>query len=207
MVFAIGSTTLSAAGLKPLLGKPGKALLEEKFESTTVPKGWTANTGSLTIAEGALRASERAADKHIGAFRHRLPVQNCAVQLDFRFEGGRIFNLGFDPAPGELTKKGHLFSVVVTPTNWNITEHNDKADPASKAKQLAAAKIKLETGKWYTLLLETKGDDVVAQISGMEPLRASSKDFHVKKPGLVFRMGGKDEDAVSFDNVRVWELQ
>jgi hypothetical protein len=134
-------------------------------------------------------------------------VQDCAVRVDFKFEGARIFNLGFDPAPGELKKKGHLFSLVVTPTTWTITEHNDKADPNSKSRPLATGKLKLEKGRWYTLLLESKGDDVLAQINGAEPLKASSKDFHVKKPGLVFRMGGKDGDEVHFDNVKVWELQ
>jgi hypothetical protein len=200
-------SSLHAADLTPHLGAKGKLLLEEKFDGPAVPKGWAANTGTLAIQDGALRASEKAADMHLGAFRYRLPVQDCAVQVDFRFDGGRIFNLGFDPAPGELKKKGHLLSVTVSPAQWTIVEHNDKADPASKTKTHASAKTVFEKGKWYTLLLESKGDTVVAQITGKEPLRATGKDFHVKKPGLVFRMGGKDTDAVTFDNVKVWELK
>jgi hypothetical protein len=196
-----------AADLAPQLGTKGKVLLDEKFAGPAVPKGWAVNTGALAIQDGALRASEKAADKHIGAFRYRLPVQDCAVQVDFRFDGGRIFNLGFDPAPGELKKKGHLLSVTVSTAQWTLVEHNDKADPSSKNKTHASAKTAFEPGKWYTLMLECKGDQVVAQITGKEPLRATSKDFHVKKPGLVFRMGGKDADAITFDNVKVWELQ
>ena len=52
-----------------------------------------------------------------------------------------------------------------------------------------------------------KGDEVVATVEGKKPLRATSKDFHVKKPGLVFRAGGKDTDEVQLDEVRVWELK
>jgi hypothetical protein len=204
---ALAGSTIHAADLTPQLGTKGKLLLEEQFDGPAVPKGWVANTGALAIQDDALRASEKAADMHIGAFRYRLAVQDCAVQIDFRFDGGRIFNLGFDPAPGELKKKGHLLSVTVSPAQWTIIEHNDKADPASKTKTHASAKTAFEPGKWYTLLLESKGDTVVAQITGKEPLRATSKDFHVKKPGLVFRMGGKDTDAISFDNVKVWELK
>jgi hypothetical protein len=207
VVLILGTSPLRAADLAPQIGTKGKLLLEEKFDGPAVPKGWVANTGALVIQDGALRTSEKAADKHIGAFRYRLPVQDCAVQVDFRFDGGRIFNLGFDPAPGELKKKGHLFSVTVSPAQWTIIEHNDKADAASKTKAHATAKTTFEPGKWYTLLLESKGDSVVAQITGKEPLRATSKDFHVKKPGLVFRMGGKDTDAITFDNVKVWELK
>ena len=61
-------------------------------------------------------------------------------------------------------------------------------------------------GQWFTLLLEVKGDNVVVRVEGKEPLRATAKDFHVKKPGLVFRAGGKDDQDVLIDNVKVWEL-
>ena len=64
-----------------------------------------------------------------------------------------------------------------------------------------------EQGKWYTMLLENKGDDVVARIEGKKPLRASSKDFRAKKPGIEFRVLGRDEGEIGFDNLRVWELK
>ncbi len=119
------------------LGEKGKVLLEETFTGEALPKDWTANTGKLRVTEGSLRASELAKDMHAGAFRYRLPVQDVAVQLDFRFDGARMMNLGFDPAPGELKKKGHLYSVILTPDSWQLTEHVDKANPASKNKVLA----------------------------------------------------------------------
>ncbi len=196
-----------AAELEPKLGKRGLLLLEEKFDGKELPKSWSRNTGKLTIADGVLKASEVAADMHAAAFRRLLPLQDAAVLVKFRFEGAKIFHLGFDPAPGELKKRGHLFSVIVTPTGWSITEHNDKADPKSTNKTLAKAATTFEKGRWYELLLEVKGDDALAQIAGMEPLHATSKDFHVKKPGLVFRTGGKDADEVHVDEVRVWELK
>lgn len=203
----LSATSGFTADLEPTLGKKGTLLLEEKFEGAEVPKNWRANTGKLRVADGALSTSEKKADGHIGAFRYALPLQDCAVQLDFRFDGGRIFNLGFDPAPGELKKQGHLFSVTVSANQWSIVEHNDKADPTAKAKTHVSAKETFEKGKWYTLLLESKGDNVVAQVTGKEPLHATSKDFHVKKPGLVFRMGGNDDQEISFDNVKVWVLK
>lgn len=196
-----------AAELEPKLGKKGALLLEEKFDGKGLPKNWNRNTGKLTVADGVLKASEVAADMHAAAFRRPLPLKDTAICVKFRFEGAKMFHVGFDPAPGELKKKGHLFSVILTATGWNITEHSDKADPKSTNKALAKATATFEKGRWYELLLEVKGDDVLAQIAGMEPLRATSKDFHVKKPGLVFRTGGKDTDEVHLDEVRVWELK
>lgn len=198
---------LAAADLEPTLGKKGKLLLEERFEGEAVPRNWNRNTGVLAVTGGALRVSELALEKHAAAFRRPLPLQDCAIQVDVKFAGATMFHLGFDPAPGELKKKGHLFSLIVTPTQWSITEHVDKADPKSKNTVLAKAAAAFPRDEWVTLLLEVKGNDVVARVAGRDPLRASAKDFHVKKPGLVFRVGGKDADAVLFDNVKVWELK
>ena len=206
-LFLALSSFAAAADLNPQLGTLGDKLLEETFSGAEVPKGWVANTGTLRVADGALLAGEKSSDMHIGVFRFRLPMQDCAVQIDFKLGAARIFNLGFDPAPGELKKKGHLLSVTVSKTGWSIIEHNDKANPESKTKVHAKAETAFDPATAYTLLLECKGDNVVAQITGKEPLKATALDFHVKKPGLVFRVGGKDGQEAAFDNVKVWAVK
>ncbi|HEY6167588.1 MAG TPA: hypothetical protein VI454_06085 [Verrucomicrobiae bacterium] len=169
LLFATLISPARAADLEPTLGKKGPLLLEEKFEGNAVPKDWNKNRGVISVANGVLHASELASEKHVGAFRKPLPVQDVAVQVDFKFEGATALDVGFDPAPGELKKNGHLFSVRITPNSWNITEHNDKADPKSKNIAHAKAATKFEKGQWYTLLLENKGNDVIAHVSGKEP--------------------------------------
>lgn len=203
---AVGSS-MGAATPEPTLGKKGKLLLEENFDGSALPKGWNKNTGTLAVAGGVLHASQLAKDEHIGAFRKVLPVQDCALQLEFKFGGATAFQVGFDPAPGELKKKGHLLSLAITPTGWSLIEHNDKADPNSKAVTHAKAATKFAAGEWYTLLLEVKGEVVVAKVDGKDALRATAKDFRVKKPGLVFRVGGKDGQDMLVDNVKVWALE
>lgn len=189
------------------LGQRGEVLLSEDFSDSSVLKAWTGTTGKREIADGALRVHELAADKHAAAFRYRLPVRDCAVQFEFQFERAKFMHFGFDPAPGQLKKKGHLFSVVITPENWSLLEHNDKAQSSSRAKTHIKEAIMLEHGKHYRVLIESKGEKVVATLEGVGRLQATSPDFHVKKPGLVFRVGGEDNQFVTFDNVRVWELK
>jgi hypothetical protein len=196
-----------AADLTPTIGTKGKLLLDEKFESASLPTGWTKNTGTLDVRDGTLHASELASDQHVAAFRKALPLQDCAVQIDFKLEGATVFHLGFDPAPGQLKKKGHLFAVIITPEGWQITEQPDKNDAKSKAVVHAKAATKFARGEWFTLMVEMKGINVVAHVAGKEPLRATAKDFHVKKPGLVFRVGGKGQHEALVDNVKVWEMQ
>ena len=208
--FAFSFLTLFAChafGANPdaSLGKRGKILLEEKFDGGAVPAGWNKNTGKVSVADGALHASQLASDNHIGAFRKLMPLQDCVVQLDFKFSGATMFHVGFDPAPGELKKKGHLFALAITPQGWSLNENPDKDDPKSKNVTHAKAATKFNQGEWYTLLLEMKGGTVVVRVGDRE-LRATAKDFQVKKPGLVFRAGGKDGEEVLLDNVKVWEL-
>jgi hypothetical protein len=196
----------SAGDLEPTLGKKGRLLLEETFDGDALSKGWTGKTGGLSVSDGVLHASQKRDDGRLGLFSREQPMQNAAIQIDFKFIGARGINISCNPSAGELSKHGHLFSVMITAKMWNITEHNDKADPNSRSKALASAPERFEPGKWYTLLLETKGDDVVARVEGKEPLRAASKDFGVKKPGIEFRVAGRDGEEVVFDNLRVWEL-
>ncbi len=209
LALGLGLTTFARAGdLQPLLGEKGAMLYEENFDAAELARGWNLNAGEIKVQDGALRAREKASDKHAGAFRRPIPVQDCAVQVDFKLDSGtKFFHLGYDPAPRELTKKGHLFSVSITPSDWSLIEHVDKSNPQSRNKVLAVNKTSFEAGQWYTLLLETKGDHVLAQIAGKEPLKGSSSDFHVKKPGLVFRVAGPDDQAVNLDNIKVWELK
>ena len=202
-----GMAPIAADDLQPTLGKKGRLLLEEKFEGETLPKGWAGKAGELHVADGTLRASQSRGAGSLGLFSREQPIQDAVIQLDFKFDGARGINVSVNPAPGELTKHGHLYSVMITPRLWNITEHNDKSDRKSQSKALASARESFEQGRWYILLIENKGGDVVAHIEGKAPLRASSPDFKVKKPGLEFRVAGPDKGEVSFDNLKVWELE
>ena len=203
----VKSGDASSTHLEPTLGKKGRLLLEETFEGDALAPGWTGKTGGLSVAGGVLHASMKSDDGRLGLFNREQPMQDAAIQIDFKFAGARGINISCNPSPGELSKHGHLFSVMITQRMWNITEHNDKSDPTSSSKALATASANFESGKWYSLLVECKGGDVVAWVEGKEPLRASSKDFSVKKPGIEFRVSGRDGEEVLFDNLRVWELK
>ncbi len=197
----------TASGHQPILGKKGLLLLHETFDGNELSKGWTGKTGGLQVADGTLHASQNRSDGRLGLFNREQPMQDAVIEIDFQFSGARGINVSCNPSPGELRKHGHLFSVMITPRMWNITEHNDKSDQNSRSKALATASAKFESRQWYTLILEFKGDDVIARVEGKEPLRASSKDFGVKKPGIEFRVSGGDGEEVLFDNLKVWELR
>ena len=202
------ATDSSATHIEPTLGKKGRLLLEETFDGDSLPKGWSITSGEVRVADSTLHATQKKdRDGRLCLFNCAQPMQDAAIQIDFKFTGRGGLNVSVNPSPGELTKHGHLFSVMMTPMMWNITEHNDKADRNSRSKTLASAPEKFEPGRRYTLLVEFKGGEVIAQVEGKKPLRAASKDFSVKKPGIEFRVAGRDNEEVSFDNLWVWELE
>ncbi len=179
--------------------------LEDSFDRAELGKGWNSTTGEWKIVDGVLTGREIAAEKHSAATRKVLATQNAVYQLKFRLTGNcRAFHFGFDPARGELDKKGHLFSVIVTPKSWQILKHIDKnrreEDPNEK---LAEEKVTFEMDQWYTLRVTTWGTFVTAKIDDKE-LKASHKTFGVKKPTLVFRCLG---DGVEIDDIKVWTQQ
>lgn len=177
--------------------------VEDSFDRNELGKGWHVNTGDWKIVDGVLQASEIPTEKHSAAARRIVETKNAVYELKFRFiNKARGFHFGFDPARGELKKKGHLFSVVVIPTSWKILKHVDKNRPEEDPNRtLAEQKTEFKQGEWYTLRVTTWQDYVTARIEGKEPLKASHETFSVKKPTLVFRCLG---NGVEIDDIVVW---
>jgi hypothetical protein len=137
--FAVaGMVSVAAGELEPILGKKGRLLLEEKFEGQSLPKDWIIKAGRLRVTDGTLRASQDREAGKLGLFSREQPMQDAVIQIDFKFDGARGINVSVNPSPGELTKHGHLYSVMISPRMWNITEHNDKSDRKSQSKALAS---------------------------------------------------------------------
>jgi hypothetical protein len=177
-------------------------IVADAFDRDELGKKWHINNGEWKIVDGALRIKELKADKHAASGRWLVPSQDAAYSLRFRLsENCRAFHVGFDPARGELKKKGHLYSVIITPTTWRIMKHVDKSNPKQDPNQvLASAPAAFKAGAWYSLKILGRGDRVTASIEGIGELTASHPTFHVKKPTLVFRCVG---DHVEIDDVTV----
>lgn len=174
-----------------------------KFDEPTRPKNWTVNFGHWEPKDGVLVARQLDKDNHAAASRWQIPLADGTVKFKLKFAGGTGFNVGFDPIAGSLDKQGHLYSLVVTPTQAQIKKHKDKAKADSKDETLAAAKFDSIDGKWAEVELTTAGDKVQATITAgatTVKLEATDPSFHVGKPTVVFRVMGGD---VLLDDVAV----
>lgn len=196
----VGGSTIAGGGEPPA---NSVLALEDSFDRSELGEGWSANKGDWRIVDGALRGSEIPAEKHSAAIRRVLESKNAVYELKFRLsDQAKAFHFGFDPAPGELEKKGHLFTVIIQPNSWKILKHVDKnrreADPN---EMLAEAEATFASGQWYTLRITAWNQYVTARIDDKETLKASHPTFAVKKPTLVFRCLG---EGVEIDDLHVW---
>lgn len=176
-------------------------VVDETFDGPLDDK-WHVNTGTWKVVDGVLRANESAADNHAAAARRSVETDNAVYQLRFKISGQtKAFHFGFDPAKGELDKKGHLFSVIVTPAGWRIMKHVDKSRPQEDPNEvLASSDESVESDRWHELRVTTWGPYVTATVDETQ-LKASHPTFGVKKPTLVFRCSG---EGVEIDDVKVW---
>lgn len=183
-----------------------KPAINLTFADHSFGKPWHVNTGEWKVKDGVLHGKELKADRHSAALRYPIETRNATYELRFQFSDGlQGFHFGFDPKRGSLNKKGHLFSIVISPKSWKIMKHVDKNRPKEDPNEnLAQAATPFEAGKWYTLRVTTSGTSVVASIDGKKSLKASHPTFSVPKPTLVFRCIG---DGVQLDDIKVWHLK
>lgn len=200
VVFSLLIVSFAIAGQPPA---NSILALKDSFDRSELGDGWSFSKGNWRIVDGVLLGSEIAEEKHSAAIRRVVESKNAVYEVRFRFtEKAKAFHLGFDPAPGELDKRGHLFSVIVTPDSWKIQKHLDKNRREEDPNEtLAQAKASFLPGQWHTLRVTTWGNYVTARVEGKDSLRASHPTFAVKKPTLVFRCMG---DGIMLDDIHVW---
>lgn len=175
-----------------------------RFEEAKRPEKWVVNFGHWEPKDGVLVCRQLEKDNHAAASRWQIPLKDAVIKLRLKFDGATGFHLGFDPAPGELKKQGHLYSLVVTPTQALLKKHKDKADETSKDQTLATASINAAAGEWLDIELRAEGEKVNVAVGKTAKLEASAPTFSVAKPTVVFRVIGGD---VQLDDVQVTVLK
>lgn len=164
------------------------------------PDNWGVNFGHWEAENGHLVCRELPKDKHAAASRWKIPLTDGTISLNLKLADAKQFHIGFDPAPGTLKKKGHLYSLIVSRQKAMIKRHRDKADQSSADSVLATAEFKPGLDNWVEIELVTVGNTVRARVGDVAQLSASDPTFHVAKPAVVFRVAGGE---AQIDNVKV----
>lgn len=184
--------------LQPTHVKAGKAVVEEKFDGSTLPKGWTANKGTWQPKNGVLVGFEKKEDMHAAVLTLAKPFKSTAIRFSFQRDGATGFNLSFNHP------KGHLFRVLINDEGLVLNKDKDKKDPNSKPLALAKAEGKFPSGQWHTLLIEVHGDKVWVTADNGAKLEASHPGLALDKTGYRFVTRGS---TLLMDDLTVWNVE
>lgn len=213
------------------IAKKKELLFSDDFEGREPAKVWHKVVPTFTVEKGALKGTQTrdqnipAADgkpavtAHAAVHGLEIPTKDSVVEVKIRFEGASMIDVEFDDRKYEGSHYGHICRAQVRLNGVTIIDERDgnmrndiyemNKDPAKKAersKLLVGRQVtypaKLETGKWYTLAVETVGDEMRVSLDG-KPMAflKSSGIGHATKSKIELGVGGKDG---LFDDIKVW---
>lgn len=196
------TTTLYADGQRTLIFSDDFNRSESQEATEEVGNGWGTNSKSrahgnkqVDLRDGAMHIYRHATADHAVSVTHPAEFRNGSVELRFMLENEKD-SLGLDFADLQLetVHAGHLFIVRISPTQVDIIDHktggmNLELQKAKQEKTLTPAQKellatkekhfpnKLETGKWYSLRVDIKGDTVAVSIDGKKTGSFASEGF------------------------------
>ena len=209
-------------------------LFSEDFEGAVPAKVWHKVVPTFVVEKGVLKGTQTrdklvpAADgkpavaAHAAVHGLEIPTRDSVVEARIRFEGASMIDIEFDDRKYTGCHYGHICRAQVKLTGVTIIDEKDggmrndiyemKKDPAKKAevaKLLVGRSVTypctLEAGKWYTVLVETVGDEMRVSIDGKASAYLKSSGIaHATKSKIELGVAGKDG---FFDDIKVWNAE
>ena len=197
-------------------------------------KVWHKVVPTFAIENGALKGTQTrdknvpAADGKPAVMAHaavhglEIPTKDSVVEVKIRFEGASMIDVEFDDRQYTGAHYGHLCRAQVRTNGVTIMDERDgtmrndiyemSKDPAKKderKKLLEGRQVtypaKLQTGKWYTLVVETVGEEMRVTLDGQPAAYLKSSGLgHATKSKIEFGVAGKDG---FFDDLKVWNAE
>jgi len=156
------------ADLKPLLNEQPLPSLASPLFKEALNTEWQTARGKWVPEDGVLHMIDIPEQKHVPVLWHKVGLSAAVIELDFRQNAPGGFLVGCDGAK-------HVARVVVTPTALSIAE-----DSVTPSHTIATTKVAAKQGEWHHLRVEWKGDEMAANLDGVElkakhPYVASAK--------------------------------
>lgn len=206
-------------------------LFSDDFQKGDLAQPWHKVVPTFTVEKGALKGTQTrdvtipAANgkpevrAHAAVHGLEIPTKDSVVECKIRFEGASMIDVEFDDRKYTGAHYGHLCRAQVRLNGVTIIDERDgnmrndiremRNDPTKKDEVNKLLKgrqvtypIKLETSKWYDLVVETVGDEMRVTIDGKPAAYLKSSGIaHETKSKIELGVAGKDG---FFDDVKVW---
>ena len=218
---------------KPIATKK-ELLFSDDFQSAAPAKQWHKVVPTFAFENGTLKGTQTrdqnipAADgkpavtAHAAVHGLEIPTKDSVVEVKIKLDGATMIDVEFDDRQYKGAHYGHLCRAQVRLNGVTIIDERDGnmrndiremgKDPTKKAERAALLKgrqitypTKLEAGKWYTLAVETVGDQMRVTIDGQPAAYLKSSGIaHETKSKIELGVAGKDG---YFDDIKVWNAE
>ena len=192
--FAQGSEPIK--DLAPVMCKKGKLIFEDGFAKGEISKAWNKYKGNWQPDGDGLKVQELASDAHHPAMSHKLGAKDCIIQVTFKFDGAKWMGLSLD-------NKEHVARCMMTPTGFKVVKMSG-IGPTTKGDTVDEKKFKFENGKWYTILWEVRGSEMIARIDDQTFAFGEMAGVETEKLRFELICGG---EWAGWDDVKIWEAE
>jgi arylsulfatase A-like enzyme len=200
-------TDAAAALPKTLLTERGKLLASEDLSSpvesvkvgslSDLTKGWRLKPGKWEFVEGAMRGTQLKGDNHSAGASLAAPFTDAIIQVEMQLNGCKQAILRVND------RNEHICRVIVNPRGFSAQKDDHDHEGPDQAVPFGTVAWPIAHGEWKTVLLEIRGDEMVAtvdghSIAGTHPLLAAEK----ANIGLIVT-----GTSANFRNLRIWEAK
>jgi len=226
-VFAADLPPIPAAAI----ARKRELLFADDFSGAGPAKVWQKVVPTFVVEQGALKGTQTrdkdvpSADgksvikAHAAVHGLEIPTKDSVVECRIKFGGATMIDVEFDDRKYTGAHYGHLCRAQVRLNGVTLIDERDgtmrndiyamSKDPNQKAERgrllkgrTATYPARLESGKWYALVVETVGDTMRVTLDGKPAgyLR-SSGIAHATKSKIELGVAGRDG---FFDDLKVW---
>ncbi len=194
-LLVIAAAAERPAAPEPLMTVKGKPIFADEFAGPGVDPKWVRPYGEWSVADGALKGSQRKADGHNGNCKVAFDFADAVVEFDLMFDGATQVNFAVDSA------KGHVGRFTIAPRGFTVQKDGSGTDPADPRKALDTAAFAFQPKRWYAMTVEFLGDEVLARIDDRHFVLGSDAKFGRPKTRVAFGVQG---ESLRLDNVRAF---
>ena len=159
--------------------------------------GWRLKPGKWEFVVGAMRGTQLKEDNHSAGASFAVPFTDAVVQVDVQLNGAKQTILRVND------RNEHICRVIVNPRGFSAQKDDHDHEGPDEAVPFGEIAWPIAHGEWKTVLLELRGDEMVAtvdghSIAGKHPLLAAEK----ANIGLIVT-----GTSANFRNLRIWEAK
>ena len=201
--------------IKPIISRKGKLLFEDSFSESEPRSEWRVLHGTRwKIEDGVYRgipSTKEFQDSHTShkgttpSMLLNVKARDVILEMSVKISGElNSAHLGYNEGPTQTTS-GHVFRLILDVEKGTFLQKDRHSQiKGDEHVILDQSDWKPNRDEWITVLIETQGEEVVAQVVDGPTLKMKSPRLNVtKRSGNLKARGG--EGAIAYDNVRIWE--